>query len=257
MCKDNPEEKWEKQNLGIKNLVFCNYEFVVFINTDNECDWKTSDEFDKILEPHKKQISRILTRAKHIESQLNEGIPEGKRDSYRILICDAISVALQIDFENANSALEKIHSRLAKEWSKTYRIAQVLTSIIFFIIAFLLINILLKYSIILPIASDVISYSWFLMGVLGAMISVIMRNANIAYESSSHLYLHILESIAKLVVGGTIGCVAVFGVKSGIILSFLADNNPNNVVLNFVAFSFGFSEKLIPLLTKPFEKELE
>lgn len=255
MVKDNPEQKWESQNLGIKNLVYCTYDFVVFINTEIECDWKTSDEYDEIIKHHKKALSQIQTRAKHLESQANESLSKEKAEEYKVLICDSMSSALQLEFDNANEALENVHKRLAKEWSKNYRIAQIVTSLIYVLITYILINILVVIDFKLPTMASIEGYMWYMFGMLGATISLIIRNSEITYESSSNLYLHITESIAKLTVGGVFGCIAIFGVKSGLLLSFLTKDGSSPNVIYFVAFCFGFSEKLIPLLTKPLEKE--
>jgi hypothetical protein len=254
---DNPEEKWDPIALGMKSLIFCNYDFIVFINNENECDWKTSDSYDVQIAKSIKAITRITSKAKHLESEINEGINERNRTKYKVLVCDAISSALLLDFDGAEAALKSINEKIVTEWSKHYRIIQVVTAICFCFSVFVLSNILFALNLKPPLFADGSIYHLALMGMLGATISICGRNSTFRYESSAQSWHHIVESIAKLLVGSAIGCIAVLGVQTGLILSFLTKSGVNENLLEFVAFGFGFSEKLIPVLTKPFTKETE
>lgn len=114
---------------------------------------------------------------------------------------------------------------------------------------------MLAMKLIPPIFTDATIYNWILMGMLGAAISICVRNSTYRYEASAHIWLHIVESITKLLVGSALGSIAVLGVQTGLILSFLTKSGVNESLLEFVAFGFGFSEKAIPVLTKPLIKE--
>ena len=96
-----------------------------------------------------------------------------------------------------------------------------------------------------------------LFGILGSFVSIWTRYGKEEMTGLASVFLHIMESISRLFIGAIAAVVAMFAIRSGLMLA--VGNGSGMFFLSCVfGFAAGFSERFIPsLLEKFINKEIK
>lgn len=99
-------------------------------------------------------------------------------------------------------------------------------------------------------------YYGILFGILGSFVSIWTRYGKIEMTGLASVLLHVLESLSRLFIGAIAAVVAMFAVRSGLILA-IGDGSRVFFLCCIFAFAAGFIERFIPsLLEKLVSKEI-
>ena len=97
--KQDYEERWPY--LDVQYLVLSTNEFIVFIDSDLDVDWKTSDEYDQKGHENIEKHNLILNRVATLECIPNEHQNKKVRLNFKRMIAEGVARSLKHDYENA------------------------------------------------------------------------------------------------------------------------------------------------------------
>src|SRR5690554_136892 len=105
------EKTWP--GLPIKYLVLATEDYIVFIDNENDLDWKTSDNFDnkKFENDNESKYNKIANEIANIESIPCDNLEEKIVLNFKRQIGEALIRNFERDFDNAGKMLE-----LAKQY---------------------------------------------------------------------------------------------------------------------------------------------
>jgi hypothetical protein len=90
-------------------------------------------------------------------------------------------------------------------------------------------------------------------GGIGSTVSVVARVKTLHIQPEVPMSAHILESLARSMIGGIGGFIAALAVKGNLVVGFIASSNRLLPVLLTVCLAAGVSERLVPSLVKQIE----
>ena len=250
MAQQDYERDWD--NLPIKYLILSSKDrYCVFIDHENDIDWKTSDSFD-INELNSSVIKEFNEVKNEIDS--TESIPCGHLDekiviSFKRQVGEALVRALERDFENAKimikSAREYIVNRNTEESRYLY-----LTSSGITVIAFVFVGVifwLIKSFIIGNIGESAFYlFLSFITGAVGAFLSIILRMGKTTFDFNASKKLHYLEGVSRIIAGMISGFLIALSIKSGILLPVFNKMESTHTAMILGGLVAGSSERLAP-----------
>lgn len=257
MSDVNIHDRWKDQSASIKQVIVSSEKYIVFIDHDIDIDWETTDEFDQEIESHKTDINKIKNLISLSECQPLEHHYEKIRLNYKRMLGEAFVRMLELDFDKAIEMIE-----IAKEYisQRNLEISRlwILTSSF---------HILIIYGI-LCIAISIISFNRlislstftteillsFVVGGIGAIVSLILRLGNTHFDYNSGQKAHLYECIAKVVIGSFAGVLIYTLVRIKFILPFINDYSATGTLyMLFLSFIVGSSERFIPSILSTYK----
>ena len=101
---------------------------------------------------------------------------------------------------------------------------------------------------------DVVNASLF--GALGALISIILRSEKIPMDPAAGVFIHYMESVARVAVGMGGALLMALAVKANIVLGFHRSLEHPFAFLVAVCITAGSSERIVTGLIKRVESSL-
>lgn len=231
----------------IKTVIrICDDSFIVFINKNNEIDWKTSVDYDKKADKNE-WILINSTSSKIIF--LRSRIPAYLSDNLRGTLLNLLAEATVSAFHNDKDLTEKIISESEnrikvfsnqESRSVSLRAGGICLAVALISIMLLLIN--RQYNLIYFLINHQLLFMAFFVGAVGSFFSIIMKNTNIAAEDILIEKSLINEVVFKIIAGAISGALILELIRSEL---FPISKN-NNAVFYCFAFMAGFAERLVP-----------
>lgn len=252
------EEKWK--GLPIKYLVFSNDNYIVFIDYQNDIDWKANDEFelerDGLPKEDKAKFHNVINNAASIESIPCDDLEDKVIVNFKRQVGEALVRNFHFDFVNATKMLalsrEYIVDRNADKSRYLYLKASGVTTLFFSF--WLVVFWLCRNLLIQEIGMDAFILSLCLFaGSLGAFLSIVLRvgNTNLDYHASKKL--HFMEGGTKVVAGSISAFLIALCIKSGILLPIFTKVESTHLAMFIGAMIGGASERLAPSIIKKIE----
>lgn len=220
--------------------------FIVFINKNNEIDWKTSEDYDKKADENGwALINSTSSKINFLRSR----IPAYLSDDLKSIIFTLLGEATVSAFHNDKDLTEKIISesenRIKTFSSQESRSISLLAGGVCLAIAILAIILLLingHNDISCFIKSYQSLFMAFFIGAVGSFFSIIIKSTNIAAEDIIIEKTLIYEVVFKIIAGAISGVLIVELIKSGL----FPISKTNNAASYCFAFMAGFAERLVP-----------
>jgi hypothetical protein len=240
---------------SLEDVVDANYPdgkkgFVVFIDQENDVDWKSEYDETKYggLEGEKRFYSCIC------QLDIAHATPCYNLDEERILTFKKIlgagyASAINGDFEQVpkviDEALKFVQNRNAEKAREYF-----LTSSGIFLVIVIIIWVIFGYN------KNLIPNSWssgICMGVMGAYVSIWTRYGKEVFTGLSSKRLHYLEAISRLCVGAIFAIVVMLAMNCKLIFHDIASQY-ETFAYPFAGFVAGFCERLVPSLMERITK---
>lgn len=249
MEKQDYEIEWT--GLPINYLIVSNSgKYVVFLDTDCDLDWKTTDEYDDSVSEEKKvEIHRIKNEVDRLESIPLEHLDYKIRVNYKRQLGEALVRAFEFDFDNASKMLEHAENFICKRNIEESRVMFIKSSGITAGISLLAIILLWIFRVFfiqcLGISVFYLSLS-FLAGAIGAFLSVIMRLGKFKPDYNASRKLHYFEGVCKILAGMISALIVALCIKSEILLPIFTQIESTYIAMFLGGLIAGASERFVP-----------
>lgn len=252
------EKTWP--GLPIKHLIFSCEEFIVFIDNQNDIDWKASDAYElkeaALPKEDRTKSNKIINLAASIESIPSEDLEEKVILNFKRQIGEALVRNFYFDFISANHMLQLAKNYMIDRNSDKSRYlylkaSGLVTTIVFAVLA---LNWLLRIQIRELLGDNAfILFLCFCIGALGAFLSIILRmgNTNLDYNASKKL--HYMEGSMKVIAGMISALLIGLCIKAGILLPVFNKVESTNIAMLIGGLIAGSSERLAPSIIKKVE----
>lgn len=254
--KQDYEKKWP--GLDIQFLVLSTNDFIVFIDSDIDVDWKTSDEYDKRGHEDLEKHNAILNRAASLECIPNEHQNRKIRFNFKRMVAEGVARSLKHDYENAEKILDEAETYIRNRNLEIARFWQLTSSCLFgggsAIIVFILWC--FRHALITNLGLNaffVILSAFF--GSIGATLSMILRMGHSNTTSEAEKKLHILEAVSKNIGGAVSGLLISLLIRIGIFVPMFHAHNLTYIAMVAGGLIAGASERWAPSIISQFEKE--
>jgi hypothetical protein len=238
-------------NLPVKYLIVSKQgEYIVFLDNENDIDWKTSDEFDNNLHSEQnKEINKIKNEINRLESILLNHLEDRTIINFKRQLGEALVRAFDNDYENATKMLGHAENFIVKRNIEESRFMFMTSCGLTSLIALLILGIswLLKEIII-----EIVGISTFyiaiavLMGAVGALLSVILRIGKTVPDYNATKKLHYLEGVNKIIAGMISALIVALCIKSEILLPIFTKIETTNIAMILGGLIAGASERFAP-----------
>lgn len=249
------KERWP--NADINYLILDDGDFIVFIDSDIDVDWETSDAYDEKGLGDPKRHNDILNRVATIECIPNNHQKVSIRMNFKRMIGEGLARSLDHDYDNAGKILDNAERYIternietARIWQLTYSTA---TGLACALIGFV------------PLWSfrSFFSQNWgetalfsclaACAGAVGANLSFIFRIGKTQITSEAVKELHILESVCRILGGAICGLIVSFLIQLGILIPIFENTNNTHLAMVTAGFIAGASERWVPSLIAKIE----
>ncbi len=237
------EDFIEKYKNEIKERIADNTNYEIYIDQKD-----TIQFYYPNLPTH---LNKVRAKFINLNSLLNSSLPEFRKTAASTMLASALAIALEKEDNDDPELIFKdierfIVSHISADLKIRLFFANLLTAISCVLIFF-----------VLDLCTSHKNVIFFLSagsGVLGAIVSSIQRNNNIAIDHYGSIMSLYAESLSRLVIGIVFGLFIIFSAKSEIVLAPFKDNVYAIVCFAFIA---GFSERFVPDLISKISKETE
>jgi hypothetical protein len=254
---------WRIVEKEVHYLVYFDDRFIVYIDRDLDIEWKTTEALDKSFDEKGDDIKSkhysVLAQAAAIETMPTDGLDYQQVLRFKRLIGEAIVCCLVLEFDNALSTIGFARDYLRDRTQEVSRFWY-LSSSMLFAIPFILAAASLWLARTSLISIIGLEPFWLIIascsGAIGALLSVMTRTGNLAFNSSSGRRLHRLEALSRISVGAISGGVVGLAVQSKLVLGALASGSQLHLITMIAAFAAGAGERLAPSIIAEFEKKV-
>ncbi len=248
--KQDYQKDWPDVNIGFL-ILSCPKQFVVFLDPENDLDWKTSDSYDKKMSnEERKSLDKITTRLSGLEHFFRPNLSKEIIIEFKKQLGEALALALNKNYEQAekmlNLAEEYIHDRQIETSRYLFLKGSLIAG---FVVVCIILLIFAKHS---SLSTDSFySILALLLGGLGALFSVILRMGYSFPNYNASKKLHYLEGGCRIIAGILSSLFIILCIKSKVLLFLINHDNTDYHILLLCGFIAGASERLAPsLLTK-------
>jgi hypothetical protein len=255
-------EEWKESQKNVRYLVCDDTNFIVFVDHDLDIDWGTTYELERSLEKKgidiKTKHFNILAQAAVVETTPSDGLRYDSRLRFKRLVGEAIVCCFEGQYENALNILVSARQYLRDRTQEVSRYWY-LSSCLMFSVPYICVALgfWLARTTLRPFLGA--ETFWLVIagcsGALGALLSVMSRTGNLAFNSSSGLGLHRLEAFSRISVGALSGGLVGLAIQSKLFLSPLSGGS--HVVMMIAAFAAGAGERLAPSIIAQFDRKAD
>ncbi len=249
MEKREYEEQWP--GLPIKYLIVASDDYIVFLDNENDIDWKTSDEFDarELTVEDKNKFFAVKNEIDSAETIAVNHIDDKVVIAFKRQLGEALVRLFEGEYENASNMVKRAQDYILRRNIEQSRYMFLMSCGFTTLIAILVFIIfwLFQESIILIIGNSVFYIVLAsLCGSIGALLSVILRTGKTTLDYNASKKLHIIEGASRIVAGMISGLIVAVSIKTGIILPIFAKIESTNIAMLLGGLVAGASERFAP-----------
>jgi hypothetical protein len=249
------KELWKPLPIG--QIIMADYDYIVFLATNDLLDWQTMPSIDaEIAKLPKTEVSAVHNRATEVFAMPKEHLTADQKLNIRKMVGEGYARLFDLD---PKSALEMMNTagayasarnqEIARGWQLTGTVWAAIVFCAVGCVAWLFRSLLRQGLGELPFVLLV----GFCAGAVGALFSVLTRLGTNSLDPSAGERLHVLEGRARVAAGAIGSVFAILAVHLSLILGVLTKFG--NPALIFIALVAGASERLVPTIIKRTEDD--
>lgn len=250
--------QWAGIRHKTKLLILETEDFIVIVDQDERVYWETVDSYDaKGGHKDMRAWNDFLNRSAYVEITPCGHLNAATRLDFKRLIAEATARALDNDFANTEKMLVDAIAFVTKRNQETSRLwylsasGTVTAIVLLFGAVFWLCRTDAIASMDMAAFYVVISA---VAGVVGAMLSIILRMGKAHLDCSSGRKLHYFEAVSRVAAGCISGAIMYLAIKAGVVGVAVLDA-PNSISGQLLlAFVAGASERWMPSIISKFDE---
>ena len=243
------EKDWP--GLPINYLILSCDDFIVFLDNENNVDWKTTDEFDakKSTKDECSNHNNIMNGIAECESILHDDLDVVVAQKCERQLGEALVQSFRRDYTNAQSMLISAKKYIIDRNSQHSRFLLLkysgITCLGFFVLGVIL---WLFRSFFIGCIGETVFYVSLssIAGSIGAYFSIILRMGNVIIDYNATRKLHYWEAFSKIIAGVIAAILISLCVKCKIILNVYNDPSSLHIIMIIAGLVSGASERLAP-----------
>ncbi|HHT02763.1 MAG TPA: hypothetical protein GX005_00400 [Bacteroidales bacterium] len=249
MDKREYEEQWP--GLPINYLIVASDDYIVFLDHENDIDWKTSDEFDarELTSEDKNKYFAVKNEIDSAETIAINHIDDKVVIAFKRQLGEALVRVFEGEYENASNMVKLAQDYILKRNIEQSRymflmscgsttLIAILVSVLFWLFRGSIISIIGNTVFYVALAS--------LCGSIGALLSVILRTGKTTLDYNASKKLHIIEGVSRIIAGIISGLIVAVSIKTGIILPIFTKIESTNIAMLLGGLVAGASERFAP-----------
>jgi hypothetical protein len=249
MDKDELLKKWK--DLPIKRHYFVTKDYIVFLNENNEMDWKIDYENTENTNYNQSEFNRLINISEEITTQ-NVNITDEKINKrFFQILGSGLAKLCEFDYLNAEKSFEQAKIYITEMNYETTRMwklqATVICSMVIALVGFLFLSNYSGNNFILKM------FIFSLFGSIGVLLSTFINLKNIRFNIETGMKNIYFESFSRIIIGIVISFIGLLAIKCNLILSTLNDIKIENIEVLYSVL-LAPSQTLIPSLFHRFEK---
>ncbi|WP_116865786.1 hypothetical protein [Pseudomonas syringae] len=244
---DYDEVKWGA--MDVNYLVVETDGYIVFVDSSNTLDWKTSDEYDRANSHSQAGRQKTLSQIGILECKPNSHLPDKFSLDFKRLLGEALACALEGEFDTASGILSNAEiylknrsEEISREWYLT-EAGKTVAAILVMGVAIWLFRDVVK-SMVGTLAFQLVLTA--VAGAMGALLSIIMRMGGEKLDCHVGKNIHELESRYRIIAGMLSAIFVYLAFNSGLAFSF---SDKGGTGFLFVGFLSGLTERLAPSIS--------
>lgn len=219
--------------------------YIVYIDLEDDIDWiDLRDDFWNAED--KKQRDAFIAQLNVLQFHPCQNISDEDKFTFKKMLGSIYVLALQKQFDAIPTIMKETENFIIQRNKEAARTMYLELS---GVIAFIVLVFWIFDAHYLMWCKEWVA--GIAMGILGSYVSVWIRYGKVTMKGLSSRWLHYLESISRLFIGGVFAIVSMTAVKCGVILS---NSDPTLLRFTFalVGFASGFSERFVPSMIERF-----
>ena len=226
--------------------------YIVYIDQANDCDWKDERDHNVIFGPDgRKEFASAIGKLNVAHALPCSNLLEHEMLIFKKMIGAGYALALNGNFDSIDSLIAEATQYLKsrnKEQSRRFFLESSGIMAIITIVSWGFVT----------LCKSICYQDWIAgvcMGVLGAFVSIWMRYGRMSFTGLSSKYLHYLEAVSRMFVGGIFALVVLYAVSCHLLFSDM-NSTYHEYAFPIAGFLSGFSERLVPsLMERMYNKE--
>ena len=246
--------KWP--DLDLHYLVFEHDDFIVYLDSDLDVEWQTSDYYDKSGPNDPPRHNQILNLAASLECVPNDHHRRNVRLNFKRMVGEGVARSLDHDYGSADKMLEQARLYIADRNIETARLWQLSTGCILGVLCFMGGFTLWSFRHTLTNAWGDAAFFMLVAGAagcIGAVFSMIFRMGHSFPTSEAPKQLHVLEAASRVLAGFISGILTAGAIQVGLLLPILGEAGKMQIGMLVAAMCSGASERLAPSLIAKLE----
>ena len=222
--------------------------YIVFIDSDLEIDWETTDHYDG---EHKddtftKQRNHILQRLNELQyTPAVKQLRQDKRKCFQFLLGEALAISLDGNYDEAERMLDRADAYLKERVRELSRSWQLLGTFVLTAVLF-------------PLFRFAFPQYWLLFySCLGAFFSILTKAGKIDYNCAAGRFLFYQELAARFIAALISALIVTKLFELDLIFTAFKSLQYPETAQALVCFVSGFSERLVPSIIEKFGKAEE
>lgn len=208
--------------------------YIVFVDSDYEVDWETTDRFDAEHAEQIKGIDRVSSRIEDVEQNPAVAyLSEREKTALARLLGCALVSELDGQSEEAEETISSAKDYLKRRTSETSRRWQLVNAFVIALLVFLI------WTYFAP--KEYIGF-----GCLGALFSILCKTGNTEYDCQAGRALFALETFARFLAAVISAYMAEQLFQMDLLFTALKSDKTDASALALICFAAGFSERLVP-----------
>lgn len=209
-------------------------QYIVFLDSDLEVDFETTDEYDIEHSERKERINATYNRIEEMEhSPAVPYLSKNIKKAFVRLLGDAFAAELNGFDETANQTLQTAETYFKARTAEISR-------------RWLLINAFGATLIGYVIWKLFLPKDFVLFGCLGALFSILCKTGKLEYDCQAGRFLNMLEILSKFLAAIISAYLAEQLYHMDLLFTAFKTIENSSVVLSLICFIAGFSERLVP-----------
>lgn len=218
----------------LRLIYYSSEQYIVFLDSDLEVDFETTDEYDKQYPDRKEKIDDTYTRIEEMEhSPAVQYLSEKTKKAFTCLLGDALVAELNGSKETVTQTLQTAETYFKARTAEISR-------------RWLLINAFGATLIGYAIWKLFLPKDFVLFGCLGALFSILCKTGKLEYDCQGGRFLNMLEILSRFLAAIISAYLAEQLYQIDLLFSAFKTIDDSSIVLSLICFVAGFSERLVP-----------
>jgi len=245
------EKRWSHHKDRIRILVRSTEDYITYVDIDDDLDWETSKDYDKIymndsrfkLLPHAQLKADIAV----LHTTPTSGLDRSDCVNFKILLAEALACCFDFEYTTGTRVLGKaiayIKARGDEKSRMWYLIASLRATAPLVAIGALLVLLRQQAKVLFGIDGFWL-YLAVCAGGIGALFSIIGRSGKLQIDPSAGRTLHTFEASSHIVAGAISGLLAGLAIRSHLLFGTFVAGQKTDLIMLTVALAAGTGERL-------------